>query len=293
MPVHIDDDADARLALYRGIKDRQLAAPFVPGPLGGDPGLFMAEGVTVLGAALDAGVRWRSAVFGAAQARSHPGLVARLESLGVPVYTLAAGRIESLAGFDLHRGVLALAQRPPAVGPAELLRRQPPAGQRAPGPHSGVFVGLEDLTNHDNVGGVFRSAGAFGVRGALLSERTADPLYRKSLRVSCGQAIRVPFARVPDWVAGVSLARAAAPSIRVVALCTRPGSVPISQAARVLAQRPDAPVLVLIGSEGEGLSPGAIAAADILATIPMAPGVDSLNATVAASIALHRLVDHQ
>lgn len=250
----------------------------------------MAEGVTVLGAALDAGVGWHSAVFGAAQARSHPGLVARLESLAVPVYVLPAARIEALTGFDLHRGVIAIGRRPAALSPAELLARPP--RDPAPGPRCGLFVGLEDLTNHDNVGGIFRSAGAFGVRGALLSARTADPLYRKSLRVSSGQALRVPSARVSDWTRGAALVRAAAPSIRILALCTGPDAMPIAHAARLVAQRPDAPVLVLIGSEGHGLSAGALAASDIRAIIPMAPGVDSLNAAVAASIAIHRLIDH-
>jgi tRNA G18 (ribose-2'-O)-methylase SpoU len=179
--------------------------------------------------------------------------------------------IQGVVGFNFHRGCLAVAERGPEVAPATL--------------HGGrLLVVLEGMANPDNVGGVFRNAMAFGADGVILSPGCADPLYRKALRVSMGATVTVPFARAAEWPAALHGLRAA--GFQVVALAPRPGGVDIAEfgARRALPER----VALVLGAEGDGLSAAARAAADVEVAIPMAAGVDSLNAATASGIALHR-----
>src|SRR5262249_36257417 len=146
-----------------------------------------------------------------------------------------------------------------------------------------LLVVLEDLANHDNVGGIFRAVGALGGIGtaaAILSPRCCDPLYRKAIRVSMGMALRVPSARLEPWPAGLSALQEA--GFTLLALTPRSDATPID----VLA--PIAKPALLLGAEGPGLSDAAMAMADRRVRIPIARGVDSLNVVVATGIALHR-----
>jgi tRNA G18 (ribose-2'-O)-methylase SpoU len=191
---------------------------------------------------------------------------------GVPVYVAARGVMETIVGFDVHRGLLAVGRRQPARDPVELAR-----GCRA-------LVVLEDLANHDNLGSVFRSAAVLGGAGmgVLLSPRCCDPLYRKALRVSMGHALRIPFAVVDDWPGG--LGSVAALGFELIALD------PASDAERIDRTAIPARPALILGAEGPGLSPGVRAMAHRRVVIPQMPGADSLNIGVAAGVALHRLL---
>jgi tRNA G18 (ribose-2'-O)-methylase SpoU len=204
----------------------------------------------------------------AALAEIEPALAPRGEA--VPVYVAETDTIARVLGFAFHRGCLAAAERPGSPSLDELLAA---AGR--------LVVGLEGVTNPDNVGGVFRNAAAFGAGGVVLSPGCGDPLYRKAARVAMGGSLAVPFVHAPDWP--VALERLKATGFTLVAL------VPDADAVELRAVRGPARVALLLGAEGEGLGAATRAAADVVATIGMAPGADSLNVATASGIALYQL----
>lgn len=194
-----------------------------------------------------------------------------LAAAGVTVLVAEADVLAGIVGFDLHRGSLAVAVRPRATEPRRVLD-----GAR-------VVCVLEGVNDHENLGAVIRSAVALGVDGLLLSPDCADPLYRRSIRVSMGWALALPTARVTPWPEG--LGALGAEGWVTVALTPDPGAAPL---ADVVAMAPER-VAVVLGAEGPGLSPAALAAATHRARIPMAGGVDSLNVAHAAAIAFSHL----
>jgi tRNA G18 (ribose-2'-O)-methylase SpoU len=197
-------------------------------------------------------------------------VVAEAQARGVPVYVADRDVYDAVAGFPVHRGVLALG-----------IRRPEPAVVDLTADRDLVLV-VEGVNDHENMGALFRDAAAFGVGAVLLDPSSCDPLYRRSIRVSVGHVLRMPFARVEPWPAGLStLTRA---GFGLFALDPS-GPATIEDAAALRPGR----VAVLVGSEDRGLSAGALAAATARARIPMAAGVDSLNVAVAAAVALHRL----
>jgi tRNA G18 (ribose-2'-O)-methylase SpoU len=189
----------------------------------------------------------------------------------VAAYVCDQAEMNVLTGFNFHRGCLALARRPAPLALTAL------AGAR-------VLVGLEAVGNPDNIGGIFRSALALGADGVLLDDRCGDPLYRKAIRTSMGATLRVPFAPVPEWPAASALLRAG--GFTVVALTPSPDAVDIEAARTVLRGRK---LVLLLGSEGTGLTGPALDAADHRVCIAVEPRSDSLNVAVAAGIALHAL----
>ena len=195
-------------------------------------------------------------------------VVAWADRAGAPVYLGAREVIDGIAGFPVHRGVLALAARRPAADPATILAR------------SRLLVVVEGVNNHENLGAIFRNAAAFGCGGVLLDPTTCDPLYRRSIRVSLGHVLRVPFARLKPWPAALDLLSRY--GFSVIALGPA-GSVNLSE----LAGPADRPVALMVGAEEPGLSGAALAAAAQVARIPMAAGVDSLNVATALAIALY------
>lgn len=252
---------DPRLEPYRAVRERDLA---------GRQGLFVAEGEVVLRMLL-AQSRHAPASLLLAEKR-----VARLGPLlagltaDVPVYVAPQAVMDAVVGFPIHRGILAVARRAEPLDPDGLL---------ACLPHSSLALALVGISNHDNMGGLFRNAAAFGVGAVILDAGCCDPLYRKAIRVSVGAAVTTPFARL-------------APGQDMVDLLRSRGFEPLALSPRAdmtLAQldRP-ARAAVLVGPEGPGL-PEALLARCRGVAIPMAPGVDSLNVAVAAALALHHL----
>jgi tRNA G18 (ribose-2'-O)-methylase SpoU len=216
--------------------------------------------------AVAAGLRVRSVLV---TARGLRALGGEVEAIGAPVYLAEEAVVAAVCGFDFHRGALAAVERPLPADPAAL------AG------HARLLLAVEGVTDHENLGALFRNAAAFGAGGVLLDPTTPDPLYRRSVRVSMGHVLRVPFARPepwPGWLAGLRDG-----GVEVLAL------TPAADAEDLRAVSPRPPQALLVGSEGRGLSAAALAAASRRVRIPLAPGVDSLNVATAAAIALHHL----
>jgi tRNA G18 (ribose-2'-O)-methylase SpoU len=187
------------------------------------------------------------------------------------VWVCSPTTLTRVTGFNFHRGCLALARRP---APASM-------DQWLDGDHA--LLALDSVGNPDNVGGLFRTAAAFGAAGILVSPSTADPLYRKSVRTSMGAVLQVPWAQVQPLPASLDTLRSH--GYRVAALTPHADAVSIDHFASCRHRR----VVLLVGAEGQGLSDDMLAAADDRIRIPMAGAVDSLNVVVAAGIALHAL----
>jgi tRNA G18 (ribose-2'-O)-methylase SpoU len=263
--VEIADPADPRLADYRDLTDIALRRALEP-----EGGLYIAESAKVIERALRAGHRPRSVLV---QEKWLPEIVALLGrgSIDPPVYVVAPDVAESLTGYAVHRGALAAMHRPAAAPVAEVI-----AGART------VLI-LEDIVDHTNVGAAFRSAAALGADAVLISPRCADPLYRRSVRVSMGTVFQVPWTRLPDWTAARGVLTHA--GFHLAALALSENGIPLDEFA---AHRPDR-VALLLGAEGDGLSRRALRSADEVVTIPMAGEVDSLNVAAAAAVALWAL----
>ncbi|MFN2506688.1 MAG: TrmH family RNA methyltransferase [Acidimicrobiales bacterium] len=264
--VPVDDPSDERVWEYTNLADpdvRRLREQ----PTAGDDGFFIAEGVLVIRQLLASPYRLRSVLVSPGGLRA---LEPDLDEVDVPVYLSSQATLEAVAGFHFHRGALASAHREPL----------PEAGTLA-GQGAGLLVLVEGVNDHENLGALFRNAAAFGAGAVLLDPTCADPLYRRSIRVSMGQVLRMRFARMTDWPASIGALQAL--GYEVLALTPSPGAEDIDVVGREPKQA------LLVGAEGGGLSKRALAAADRRVRIPMAPGVDSLNVATAAAIALHHL----
>lgn len=198
-------------------------------------------------------------------------IVADAEAADVPVYVGEADVIESMTGFHLHRGALASMNRPALALPEELLR------------DARRVVVLEDIVDHTNVGAIFRSAAALGVDAVLVTPRCADPLYRRSVRVSMGTVFQVPWTRIDPWPGSVTRLQEAGWTVAAMALAD--DSVTLDELA---AREPERLALVM-GTEGDGLGTRTVAACDVTVRIPMAGGVDSLNVAAASAVAMYTL----
>jgi len=278
--VTISDPNDSRIEPYRNQTDAWLRARHNPDRIAGAPdrltasGLFMAEGVLVI----EQLVRSRFGTESVLVAEPRlDGLTQVLQELGegVPIYVVDPRLMDQIAGFRVHRGVLAAGIRSAPLAPDDALV------------HAGIAVGMEDLANHDNVGGIFRSvAGLAGSSGAVVhSERTCDPLYRKALRVSMGQVLRVPFAELDGWH-DRGMERLKGLGWTTVALTPRHDAMSLwsDRFARAIAQA--SRVMLVVGAEGPGLHENTIRSCDLSVRVPIEHAVDSLNVTVAASISL-------
>jgi tRNA G18 (ribose-2'-O)-methylase SpoU len=268
--VHLTDPGDERLADYVSLTDVALRSRHEP-----EKGLYIAESSTVLGRALSAGHRPRSVLV---SPRWLPDLTAMLEARDpagdpVRVYVAEPAVLEAITGFHVHRGALAAMHRPPLPSVASVL-----AGARGGAGARRVAV-LEDVVDHTNVGAAFRSAAAIGVEAVLVTPRCADPLYRRSVRVSMGTVFQVPWTRIDPWPAGIDVLREA--GFVTAALALSDDSIGLD----ALEADPPERLALVLGAEGDGLKPATVAAADLTVRIPMAGGVDSLNVAAAGAVA--------
>jgi tRNA G18 (ribose-2'-O)-methylase SpoU len=264
-PVAIVDPADVRLDDYRRLSDARARRRMEAGdPTSGHPGFFVAEGVTVIRRLLASGRRVRSVLVDPVRLAA---LAGDLAGAAAPVYVAESGVLTAVAGFDVHRGALATADRWALPEPDALLRAAR---------HVAVLEGIND---HENLGALFRNAAGLGIDAVLLCPRTCDPLYRRSVRVSMGHVLSVPWTRLDPWPD--ALGRVGAAGFTAVALTPDPGAEALAPPA------PEERVAVLIGGEGPGLSAAALAVADRRNRIPMTSGVDSLNVASAAAIAFY------
>jgi tRNA G18 (ribose-2'-O)-methylase SpoU len=258
--VAITDPDDPRIADYRDVRERDLV---------GRQGLFIAEGEVVV-RRLIASARHETLSLLVAEKRA-AGLADALAPLpeDVPVYAASQQVMDAIVGFHIHRGTLALGKPRPMPSVEAIVAAM---GERA------LVVVLVGLANHDNVGGVFRNAAAFGADAVILDAECCDPLYRKAIRVSIGAALTVPYTRLERGAD--PLAALVAAGFEPIAL-TPDGETPLNEALR-----PKRTALVL-GTEGPGLDP-ALKARCSAVRIEMAEGLDSLNVATASGIALHR-----
>ncbi|NLF03526.1 MAG: RNA methyltransferase [Actinomycetales bacterium] len=262
--VRVEDPSDPCLAAYTRLTDVALRQRKDV-----ETGTYVAESSLVVRRAFEAGhriesfllaERWLDGLADVIDAAQRPGEP-------VPVYVGEPAMLETLTGFHLHRGALAIVHRPPQPSLAELV-----AGARR------VAV-LEDVTDHTNVGAVFRNAAALGIDAVLVSPRCADPLYRRAVRVSMGGVFSVPWTRATSWPGAFDELRDA--GFTVAALALDEHAVTLDELAADAPER----LALLLGTEGAGLTREAIEAADTVVRIPMARDVDSLNVAAASAVA--------
>ncbi len=263
----VTDPADDRLADYVSLTDVALRSKHEP-----DKGLYIAESSTVLERALRAGHRPRSVLLAPRWVPDLERMVASLpsgddEPEAITVFVADEPVLEAITGFHVHRGALAAMHRPPLPAVADLL-----AGARR------VAV-LEDIVDHTNVGAAFRSAAALGIDAVLVTPRCADPLYRRSVRVSMGTVFQVPWTRIDPWPDGVATLREA--GFVSAALALSDDAITLDE----LVADPPERLATVLGAEGHGLKPTTVAACDLVVRIPMSGGVDSLNVAAAAAVA--------
>jgi tRNA G18 (ribose-2'-O)-methylase SpoU len=261
--VRVEDPADPRLSDYVGLTDMELRKRTEP-----EQGLFIAEGDKVIQRAVAAGHPMRSMLL---SDKWLPLMAPVLAATGAVAYVGEPAVLEQVTGFHVHRGALAAMARKPLPDPAAVLD-----GARR-------IVVLEGVNNHTNVGAIFRGAAALGMDAVLLAPDCADPLYRRSVRVSMGTVFAIPWTKLEPWPAAVGVL--AEHGYRRIALTPAAEAVDL----RALRLAPQEKAALFLGSEGEGLSPRAFAACDLKVRIPMAAGVDSLNVAAAAAVACYAL----
>ncbi|WP_405216890.1 TrmH family RNA methyltransferase [Agrococcus sp. Ld7] len=265
--IEIDSLDDPRLQDYVALTDVALRRRTEP-----ERGLYIAESQTVLERALRAGHRPRSVLVAP---RWLPQVEAVLQESaatgGVPVFVGEEPVLEQLTGFHLHRGALASMQRPVLPDASALLAQ------------ARRVVVLDGLVDHTNVGAAFRSVAGIGADAVLVTQTCADPLYRRSVRVSMGTVLQVPWTRIESLEAAAPIFRDT--GFETVAMALRDDAVDLEQYAADPAER----VALVFGSEGPGLSRRALAAADRVVRIPMHHGVDSLNVAASAAVAMWAL----
>ncbi|PXA87877.1 RNA methyltransferase [Nostoc sp. 3335mG] len=259
--IAIDDIADPRVAPYRDIRERDLV-----GRLGG----FVAEGRVVIEKVVGSpGCRLDSLLIAAHRLDGMADVLVRLDE-ETPVFAAAQSVIDAIAGFPLHRGLLAMGRRIDPPDAERLLAALPE--------HANILI-LSAIANHDNMGGIFRNAAAFGVGAVLLDSDCCDPLYRKAIRVSVGASLLVPFARLPRGTDAPELL--ARHDFQLCALSPR-GRVELTE--MVVAKRN----ALLLGAEGPGLSPELLERTTSV-RLSMAGDFDSLNVATTSGIVLHHL----
>ena len=265
MRFTVTEASDPRLADYVRLRDASLRRH-----LESDHGLFIAEGAKVIRRAIQAGYQPRSFLLAERWLEDLCDVLARWPE--APAYVVDEDLAERVTGFHVHRGALASLRREQRHSVPELL-----ASQR--------LVVLEDIVDHTNVGAILRNAAGLGWDGALLSPRAADPLYRRSIKVSMGAVFSLPWARLDDWRHTPQLLGAA--GFLTVALSLASDAVELSRLAAGIT--PQTRVAVLLGTEGTGLSTRWSNGAAVRARIPMSAGIDSLNVAAAAAIACYAL----
>ncbi len=264
MIIQIQDGSDPRVASYRNLRDVELRKS-----IEAEHGVFVVEGLRSVRALLESSFPAISLLLSPSRLAGAGDVVELAERRGSPVYVAGPEVLEGIAGFNVHRGVLALAERIPVPPPQSLLAK------------SNAVVIVEGVNDHENLGAIFRNSAALGAGAVLLDPTCCDPLYRRSVRVSLGHVLRVPFTSLTPWPDAISGVKAE--GFTVVAL--DPGA-----RDAIGSMTPPTRVALMVGSEGDGLTESARRLADRNVRIPMIPGVDSLNVATALAIGLDRLV---
>ena len=266
--------SDPRLDAYVRLTDLQLRNRLEP-----EKGIFIAESEKVITRALDGGYEPLSLLIPDHRLSVEADLIARMPE-DVPVFTAPAQELESLVGFELTRGILCAMRRPVLPSVEELLKDA----------HRVAI--LEGITNHTNVGAIFRSAAALNVDAVLVTPDCYDPLYRRAIRVSMGTVFQVPWTRIgsedepwPD--AGVAELHRL--GFKTAALALSDDSISLDDPVLASCDK----LALVLGTEGDGLKKTTIADCDFVVRIPMAHGIDSLNVAAASAVAFWQLCPHE
>lgn len=270
MIIQIETLEDERLDAYARLTEVQLRNRLEP-----EKGIFIAESEKVIMRALDAGYIPQSLLIPEHRLQRSAALIERIET-DLPVFVAPSNEIEKLTGFELTRGVLCAMKRKPLPSLEKLVK------------NACRIAVLEDITNHTNVGAVFRNAAALGFDAVIITPGCCDPLYRRAIRVSMGTVFQVPWTRfegsVEDWhISGVGQLKQL--GFTTVALALHDESITIDDSCLHNSER----LAVLLGTEGDGLDQRTIEASDYVAKIPMREGVDSLNVAAASAVAFWEL----
>ncbi|MDO5723954.1 MAG: RNA methyltransferase [Flaviflexus sp.] len=261
---------DSRLADYTELTDVALRRK-----LETERGLYMAESTNVIMRAIEAGHKPRSFLTAAKHLPALSPWIERATGAAdggeVPVYLADEAALRTITGFHLHRGALAAMNRPVLAPVCEVVA------------DANLIVILEGLVDHTNVGAIFRSAAALGADAVLATPTCADPLYRRSVRVSMGTVFQVPWTRIENWPGGIDQLRAAGFTVASLALAKNGRTLPEFTAALDPADR----VALIMGTEGDGLGRRTVEASDCPVRIPMSGGVDSLNVAAASAVAMY------
>jgi tRNA G18 (ribose-2'-O)-methylase SpoU len=261
----IDSLDDPRLAFYTNLTDVSLRRLTEP-----STGLYLAESTKVIERALAAGHRPVSVIT---LDKWLSGLESLLAEYDIPVFVGDESELEKLTGFLLHRGAIAAMERPPLAPVADVIR-----GARR-------VVILENIIDHTNVGAIFRSVAGLGADAVLITPECADPLYRRSVRVSMGTVLQVPWTRMASWPDGLQELKDA--GFVVASLALSDDAITLAELSSENPER----LAVIFGTEGHGLSPAAMEASDRVVRIPMSHGVDSLNVAAAAAVTLYAVTN--
>jgi len=288
--ITVEDPDDPRLSDYTGLTDVELRRRREPAE-----GLFIAEGEKVIRRAKEAGYEMRSMLLSAKWIDVMRDVI---DEIPAPVYAVSPELAEQVTGYHVHRGALASMQRKPLPTADELLhsaRRaalteasdghtgigaEPPVGRHKGAEQRRIAI-FEDIVDHANLGAAFRNAAALGVDAVFLTPRCADPLYRRAVKVSMGAVLAVPYARFESWPRDADTVRQH--GFVLAALCLSSRSITLDE----LSGRRYDNLALMLGTEGEGLSAGALRAADEHVRIPMDAGVDSLNVAAASAVAFY------
>lgn len=260
----MEDPGDPRIADYVGLTDVQRRRRREPAE-----GIFIAEGTKVIERALAAGYPIRSLLLEEKWLAALPDEA----RAAAPIYVADRVLLEQITGFEVHRGALAAMARLPLPSAAEVIAS------------AALLVVLEDINNHTNIGAIFRSAAGLGADGVLLSPTCADPLYRRSVRVSMGSVFTLPYARLDTWPDALMSLRSN--GFTVLALTPDHNAVTL----RDLHVRPRDRFVLMLGAEGPGLTAQSARLADLAVRIPMSHGVDSLNVAAAAAVACYGIAE--
>lgn len=258
--IEISSLDDPRLADYSHLTDVALKKS------GG--GLYIAESLLVLERAIAAGHRPRSVL---ALGSSVDDALAATTGFDIPIFSGPSELLEELTGYLLHRGLIAAMHRPPLPSIGDVLV------------NARRIVILENVVDPTNVGAIFRSVAAIGADAVLVTPRCSDPFYRRAIRVSMGTVLQVPWTRTEGW--SVTRTILAASGFHLAALALADDAIDLRTFAASAPER----VALVLGTEGEGLTPEALEAADSIVRIPMAHGIDSLNVAATAAVAMYAL----
>ncbi len=258
--IAVVDPADHQLDDYRSLNDQAFRRRYE-----GDD-VFITEGFVAIDRLLESGHVVRSVLLAPSRVERFAHQAAALAAAGVPVYVAERRVIADVVGFDLHRGVIACAERRSLQALDELLD----GGRR--------IAVLEGLNDNENLGAIARAAKAFRIDGLLIDPTCTDPYSRRTVRVSMGEVLTLPISRagLHEWPSVLASVRGA--GFEVWAMTPAPTAADLWNLAV-----PDR-VAVLLGAEGPGLTSATVAAADRCVRIPISPTVDSLNVAQAAAV---------